>query len=287
MKSYYVLKHWLKLTRWQARRARTALRWGSQKLTSAPIVFGNAMPKSGSHLLTQILEGLVDLGPFVNPGFPPVNRNEANLPLPDEAVLANIRRMRPGDIRYGYIHACEPYLSLLTQANRATIFIYRDPRDMLVSHVFYATDMYPGHGMNRYYTETLNSMEARLNAAIEGVTKPGAELASVRQRYQTYWDWFEHPRVLCLRFEDLILDRDAALAKLLDYLEDFGFTPKVSRPQAVKTLEAAIAPRKSGTFRKGQPGNWRQHFTEANKALFKQVTGDLLVRLGYEVDGDW
>ena len=59
------------------------------------------------------------------------------------------------------------------------------------------------------------------------------------------------------------------------------------RAQEIAILERAITPKKSGTFRKGQPGNWRQHFSEANKALFKEQAGDLLLRLGYETDNDW
>ncbi len=287
MNAYYGIKHWLKLIRWRMRRARAALRWGPDALAAAPIVFGNAMPKSGSHLLTQILRGLVPLGPFVDPGFPPANRSEANQTLPEQRIQAEIRAMRPGDIRYGYIKPKEPYLSLLTGPNRATIFLYRDPRDMLVSHVFYATEMYPGHGMHEYYNQTLTSMEERLNAAIRGVTEPGYELSSVMQRYQSYWGWFDHPDILRLRFEDLILDRDAALGRLLDFLETFGFTPDVPRSQAIGMIKANIAPRKSGTFRKGEPGNWREHFTEANKVLFKEEAGDLLIYLGYEEDDGW
>jgi hypothetical protein len=99
--------------------------------------------------------------------------------------------------------------------------------------------------------------------------------------------WMQQTDVLCLRFEELILEREAALNRLLDYLAGRGFTPQVARYQAVETLKRAIMPRKSGTFRKGSPGNWREYFSEANKALFKQVTGDLLVRLGNERDEDW
>jgi hypothetical protein len=280
------IKHWLKRLRWQGRRVRAALRWGPGKLRRTPIVFGNAMPKSGSHLLTQVLFGLTELGPFVDPGFPPVNRDEANRPLSNEKVFDGIYRMRPGDIRYGYIHAEEPYISLLTQPEQVTIFIYRDPRDMLVSHVFYATDMYENHGMHPYY-EQLESMEARLNAAIEGVSDPEFYLSNVRERYESYLGWLDQPDVLCLRFEDLILERDVALARLLGYLEVRGFDLTVPPEQAIETLKAGIKPQKSGTFRKGQTGNWREHFTEVNKARFKEVTGDLLVRLGYEEDGDW
>jgi hypothetical protein len=281
-----MLKSFLKQIRWRGRRMRAGLRWGPGNLRRAPIVFGNAMPKSGSHLLTQLLHSLPELGPFVDPGFPPVNRDEANQPLSDEKVFDGLYSMRPGDIRYGYIHAKEPYLSLLTQPEQATIFVYRDPRDMLVSHVFYATDLYEGHGMNRYYSQ-LESMEARLNAAIEGVADPEFALSSVRERYDSYLEWLAQPDVFCLRFEDLILERDVALVRLLGYLTVRGLDLKVSRDQAIETLKVGIAPKKSGTFRKGQPGNWREHFTEANKARFKEVAGDLLVRLGYEEGNEW
>jgi sulfotransferase 6B1 len=287
MNLYFTIKHYLKLARWQARRVTTALRWGSGEMSKVPAVLGNAMPKSGSHLIIQVLEGLINLGPFVNPGFPPVNRSEDNRKLPDQAVLKNIRRMRRGDIAYGYVQAREPFLGILSEPQRATIFVYRDPRDMVVSHVFYATTMHTGHGMHRYYTETLNSMEERINAAIQGVTVPGSELSSLRDKYESYLGWLEQPHILCLRFEDLILDREAALEKLLDYLQARGFRPQITPKQALETLQAAIVPNKSGTFRKGQPGNWREHFTLANVARFKEHTGDLLLRLGYEHEKDW
>ncbi|MEW6715889.1 MAG: sulfotransferase domain-containing protein [Chloroflexota bacterium] len=287
MKPYHFAKSWIKFGRWRIRRLKAALVWGFTPLRNAPSVFGNSMPKSGSHLLAQILKGLTGLGPFINPGLPPVNRSEGNQPLPEGAVLTNIHRMQPGDIRYGYIHAKEPFLSLLTEPGRATFFLYRDPRDMLVSHVFYATDMNPSHGMHQYYTQRLHSMEERLNAAIEGVDEPGYELSSVCGRYDAYLGWLEQPEVLCLRFEDLTLEQEAALGRVMDFLERRGFTPCVSRSQAVATLQGAIKPRKSGTFRKGQPGDWREHFTQKNKARFKAVAGDLLIRLGYEPDNDW
>jgi hypothetical protein len=280
-------KHWLKLARWQGRRAAVALRWGPSTLQYTPAVLGNAMPKSGSHLINQVVQGLTGLGPFVNPGFPPVNRDEVNDKLPDAEVIANLKCMRPGDIGYGYVKARAPFVSVLTQPGRATIFVYRDPRDMLVSHVFYATQMHPGHGMHRYYTETLHTMEERLNAAIQGVDEPGSELSPIRAKYEGYLGWLEQPAVLCLRFEDLILDRAAALGCILDYLVQRGFTPRLPRDQEIAILEQAIAPKRSGTFRKGQPGNWREHFTNDNKASFKQQAGDLLLRLGYEKDYDW
>ena len=283
----YKLKEQLKILRWQGRRAAVAMRWGGKALQAAPAVLGNAMPKSGSHLIIQVLQGLTRIGPFVNPGFPPVNRSEDNSKQPDSFVLSSIERMRPGDIAYGYVHAREPFISALCRPGRATIFVYRDPRDMVVSHVFYATQMHAGHGMHRYYNETLKTMEERIHAAIQGVEEPGSELSPVRKKYANYLGWLEQPQVLCLRFEDLILQRQQALGRILDYLAQRGFTPQVERPQAIAALAQAIAPKKSGTFRKGKPGNWEEHFSEANKAFFKETTGDLLVQLGYEANNEW
>lgn len=287
MDLYFTTKHLLKSVRWQGRRAIVALRWGPAALHRTPAVLGNAMPKSGSHLINQVVQGLTRLGPFVNPGFPPVNRDEVNDKLPEAEVLANLNRMRPGDLGYGYIKARQPFVSLLTRPGWATIFVYRDPRDMLISHVFYATQMHKGHGMHRYYTETLQTMEERINAAIQGVEEPGSQLSPVRAKYEGYLGWLDQPAVLCLRFEDLILDRPAALGRILDYLVQRGFVPRLPRDQEIALLEQAIAPKKSGTFRKGQPGNWKEYFTPANKALFKELAGDLLIRLGYESDQDW
>jgi hypothetical protein len=284
---YFTTKHLLKSVRWQGRRAIVALRWGPAALHRAPAVLGNAMPKSGSHLINQVVQGLTRLGPFVNSGFPPVNRDEVNDKLPEAQVLANLNRMRPGDIGYGYIKAQQPFVSLLTRPGWATIFVYRDPRDMLISHVFYATQMHKGHGMHRYYTETLQTMEERINAAIQGVEEPGSQLSPVRVKYEGYLGWLEQPAVLSLRFEDLILDRPAALGRILDYLVQRGFVPHLPRDQEISILEQAIAPKKSGTFRKGQPGNWKDYFTPANKILFKEMAGDLLIQLGYERDQDW
>jgi hypothetical protein len=280
-------KHTLKLIRWQARRVLVMARYGPLALQKTPAVLGNAMPKSGSHLINQIVQGLTKLGPFVDPGFPPVNRDEFNEKLSDGEILRNLIRMRPADLAYGYIKARELFISLLTQTGRATIFVYRDPRDMIVSHVFYATDLHEGHGMHHYYTKTLGTMEERINAAIQGVEQPGSQLSSIRNKYEGYMGWLQQPSVLCLRFEDLILDRKAALARLLDYLEQRGFAPVLERADSIQVLEKAISPKKSGTFRKGQPGNWREHFTDANKEFFKENTGDLLVRWGYEKNDDW
>ena len=71
-------------------------------------------------------------------------------------------------------------------------------------------------------------------------------------------------------------------------MESFGVVFSVPRPEAIEVLSQSIKPKKSGTFRKGEPGNWKSHFTDENKRRFKAIAGDLLTRLGYEdSDQDW
>ncbi len=288
MKTFYRLKRVLKLYRLELRRYQAAKHWGKERLESSPQIFGNAIPKAGSHLLIQVLLGLTDISPFVDPGFPPVNRFEGNTRLEEPERIEELCRMRPGEIRYGYAPCREPYLSVITSPGRASVFIYRDPRDLLVSHVFYAKDIHKGHGMHEYYNKELKTMEERLNVAIEGCDLPGLGLPTVYERYKNFLAWFEQENVLCLRFEDFILDQPATLNKLLDYIEGFGVKLSVSRSEALDKLSTVNKPKKSGTFRKASPGNWREHFTRENKRRFKAVAGDLLTRLGYEDnDQNW
>jgi hypothetical protein len=288
MKLYYRAKRKLKLFRLELRRIRAARRWGKETLESAPSIFGNAIPKAGSHLLIQVLLGLTKIGPFVDPGFPPVNRFEGNTRLEPLERVKELNQMRPGEIRYGYAGCKEPFLSAITGPGRASVFIYRDPRDQLVSHVFYAKDIHTGHGMHEYYNNVLKTMEERLNVAIEGCDLPGLGLPTIWERYVEHFGWFERDDVLCIKYEDIILHQDQAFNELLDYIEGFGIEFSVSRPEAVEVLKDAVKPKKSGTFRKGQPGNWKNHFTDENKRRFKAVAGDLLTRLGYEEsDQDW
>jgi hypothetical protein len=152
--------------------------------------------------------------------------------------------------------------------------------------VFFATDMQEEHGMHDYYN-SLSDLSARLKVAITGINRDGLHMVSVKQRYEGVFQWLEQKNVFCIRFEDLINNRDATLNAMLGEVEKTGYRIPTPREQAIDILIEAIQPKKSRTFRAGKTGSWREFFTEEHKKLFKNVAGDLLIRLGYEQDNEW
>ncbi len=270
-----------------ARTAQAIVRWRRLSFDEAPPVFGNAKPKSGSHLLVQILAGFARIMPCAYVADEPVRTlTKEGFRRPSEDILTQLRRLPPGVIGWGYLDATNPNVSFLCAPGRVNYFIYRDPRDMLVSHVYFATDMHAGHGMHALY-QSLPDFAARLKVAISGIDRDGLKMVDVRQRYQGVFEWLAQPNVLCLRFEDFLESRETTLGRMLDQIEKTGYRIPVQRPRALEILKESIQPSRSRTFRSGTAGAWREHFSPEHKRLFLDVAGDLLIRLGYEKNNDW
>ncbi len=263
------------------------LRWKRFSFDDAPPVFGNSKPKSGSHLLLQILNGFTRIMPYRYVEANPIRTiTKDGRRKTQNEILDELQKIPNGVIGWGYLEATTENASFLASSGRVNYFIYRDPRDMLVSQVFFATDMYEEHGMHAYY-KSLPDFSARLKVAITGIDQDGLRMVSVRQRYDGVFQWLEQKNVMCVRFEDLINNRDVTLNAMLDEVEKTGYKIPTPREQALSILIEAIQPKKSRTFRSGKTGSWREHFTTEHKKLFKDVAGDLLARLGYEKNNDW
>ncbi len=276
-----------RLLRPYGKTAQAILRWKRFSFREPPPIFGNSKPKSGSHLLLQILNGFTQIIPYKYVDADPIRTitQDGRRRTADE-ILADLKRVPRGVIGWGYVDATPENASFLTEAGRVNYFIYRDPRDMLVSQIFFATDMHEGHGMHEYYN-SLPDFGERLKVAITGIDRDGLKMVSVKQRYEGVFHWLEQKNVMCIRFEDLINNRDATLLSMLDEVEKTGYKIPTPREKALSVLVDAIQPKKSHTFRSGKTGGWKQYFMDDHKSLFKDVAGDLLVKLGYEENNNW
>jgi hypothetical protein len=204
-----------------------------------------------------------------------------------DEILGDLHRLLPGDIAYGHVHAHPKTVDYLTREGYCTYFILRDPRDVVVSHVHYVTEMEPNHIHHRYYTQELPDFGQRLRTSILGL--PGSEIPfpDIRARFEPYLDWLNHPQVMTLHYEDFVIDRKASLGRVFDHAIERGFPSQCTREEAVRILAEGIDPERSPTFRSGKIGSWQGQFTPEHKRLFKDVTGDLLIKLGYEQNQDW
>jgi hypothetical protein len=112
------------------------------------------------------------------------------------------------------------------------------------------------------------------------------EFPDVTARFAPYLGWLDQASVLKIHFEELINDRAAALNRIIDHF--LARVPlQTSRQSILESLESSIDPSRSPTFRSGKTGEWKKYFTKENKHRFKNVAGDLLVKLGYEKNNDW
>lgn len=267
--------------------AQAVWRWKRFSFNDVPPIFGNSKPKSGSHLLLQILNGFTQIMPYKYVEAEPVrtiNKNGGRRTV--DEIAQDLLHVPRGVIGWGYVEASPENVSVLCQPGNVNYFMYRDPRDMLVSQVFFATDMHEGHAMHEFYG-SLPDFGERLKFAITGIDRDGLKMVSVRQRYKGVFEWLNQPYVMCVRFEDLINKRDETLNAMLDEVEKAGYKIPRPRDNSLEILVEAIQPKKSHTFRSGKTGGWKEYFSDEHKTLFKDIAGDLLVRLGYETDNAW
>lgn len=278
----------LRLARRSLRRAAAQNRFPRVPIDKMPLLFGNSFPKSGTHLLTQILAGFSQLGPETESGLPPVLtfEGESGKPRPLRRILGELERFLPGDIGYGHLHAFPEVVDFLSGEDRVSYFIYRDPRDVVVSHVFYVTDINNRHVHHDYYMK-LKDFDERLKVSILGRPELDNPFPDILARFEPYIPWLEQPAVLSLRYEELIQNVQESLSAVFDHALKRGFIYSGDKAAALASLTAAIQPDRSPTFRSGKAGGWREHFNEEHKKLFKEVSGDLLVRLRYEQNQNW
>lgn len=262
------------------------VRFSSQS-ADLPILLGISFPKSGTHLLDQILLGFSNVAPYAKRlhSFYAEYEGETGIKRPPEKAVAWLDSLRPCDIASAHLFARPETITRVTSAAFVPYFIFRDPRDVVVSHVFYVTDMETRHVHHKYYA-SLPDFNARLNASILGRPDTDIEFPNISDRFAPYLDWLRCPEVMSLHFEDLINDRALTLTLILNHF--LARVPlQAPRQFILDSLESSINPRRSPTFRSGRTGEWKKHFTDEHKKLFKDVAGDLLIRLGYEKDNHW
>ena len=281
-----VFKSTLRSIVYQVEKQIQRLRFASQP-HGLPVLLGISFPKSGTHLLDQILLGFSNVAPYSKRlhSFYAEYEGESGIKRAPEQALAWLDSLGPRDVASAHLFARPEAVARVCSSKFVPYFIFRDPRDVVVSHVFYVTGIEEHHVHHEYYL-SLPDFDSRLNTSILGRPDANIEFPNIAERFAPYLDWLNHPEVLRIHFEDLIHERAAALTRIMDHL--LSRVPlRASRQLILDSLESSINPSRSPTFRSGKTGEWKKYFTDEHKRIFKNVAGDLLIRLGYEKNLDW
>jgi sulfotransferase 6B1 len=256
-------------------------------LLQRPPIWVNSIPKSGTHLLMQIVEGLpheMNYGEFVATMTSSFRFRERS----PASIHRFIRRMLPGEIARGHLFFDEQYLDDLVHRNVVNYFIYRDPRDIVLSGAHYLRTMNAWHRLHRYFRDT-TSIDEAITRMITGLQPPvpGIDFPDIGQRYGHYCGWLNRRDCLAIRFEDLQSDARPEIVREMAEFYAAHSTLPLDIDSCVACMLQSIAPAKSHTFRRGEKAGWRKAFSHEHRQLFHEVAGDLLIELGYEHDSSW
>jgi hypothetical protein len=166
-------------------------------------------------------------------------------------------------------------------------FVARDPRDILVSWYFSMKKSHAKMGKVDSIRESINAMptDEGFAYAIDEIERQGL-FAALRS-------WADVPGVgpdaIRVRYEDLVGGAQFEMFRNLFDHCDIRMPDKVLRELlndcAFERLSGGRTQGQSDEashYRKGVSGDWRNHFTPEIERHFRDVTGDLVVRLGYE-----
>lgn len=257
-----------------------------EKYLESPPVLVNSFPKSGTHLLLQMMRAMPNrrhFGSFIA-STPSLSMRERS----DWSYSTAIKRIVPAEAVPAHLYYSEQIARLLAEKNVIHYFIYRDPRDVVLSEAMYLTYMTRFHRLHSIFRRLPND-ECRIEAAICGLEDlpAGVSYPDVATRFNWYAGWLESKDVHPVRFEDL---RGPNLEQAVrSIVEHYNSRAEVQVPpsETVRAMIEGVDPSSSHTFRKGKVGGWRDRFTERHVAKMKDIAGSLLIELGYEQDFDW
>ena len=167
--------------------------------------------------------------------------------------------------------------------------LVRDPRDAIVSGYYY--HLWTDEAWARVPQTELNGLSYQQH--LQSLSRSDGIFAEIRRvadyvnEYQMNAWVYSDPRMLELRYEDLIADEKKCFTQLFSH---YGFDPKTIR-QAVRLAKTQsfrrASARKLGQtqqkshLRSGKPGEWKDVLSAAHLSIINELFGELMERMGY------
>lgn len=250
---------------------------------SGPRIFINSIPKAGTHLLAAELEK-----------FPQVQNSRLHINSKDVFVdhriggignvvdfrnfQASIEEVRPGQFFTAHLPFDPGFVARLDDGGVRTLFVMRDPRDILVSRLHYVKGL-RRHSQHDLFTSRLETDEERLRILLEG-NDARPHIVPFRTLLERFAPWAQAPGVLTVRFEDLVGERGGGTTEakhntLRAVAEHCGL------PAGQVERYAATAAKATATLRRGQANAWRESLPPDIIEAVHRECGALIAEMGY------
>jgi len=254
-------------------------------------------PRSGTHLTIDLLRkqfqecqswlwfgetlhhSYLNLDPLAQNCSPNISQKQAL------SILCRAKRpiikthSLPGFNELGYKNS--EFISELMQ-NADVYYVVRDGRNVMCSvHLW----------MQKFDSKTRCSLSEFLRQEENGMSRPKIWAHHVSS-------WLKQAEMKLLRFEQIIKDTPKILSHIA---QNLGLTPLY--------VEALLPKRRLlgnrwedywlrltrqfesttivGRYQGQKPPKWQEAFTDKDRQFFDREAGDVLIRLGYEVDNSW
>lgn len=255
-----------------------------KRIYNPPVVV-NSFPKSGTHLLLQIVQvlpALRDWGLFLA-STPSFTFKET----PTRKMASNISEIANRELVLAHMFFSKDVHSALLGRSTVNYFIFRDPRDVVISEAHYLTYSNKCHKLHKFF-KSLPDMNSRILFSIRGAKHSFFNgYPNINRRFNRYKPWINQTNVLSIKFEDLLSSkRNESIQRIMQFYTD-KVNDKIDVENLVQNALVNINPLKSHTFREGKPSTWKELFTPTHKAEFKKIAGNLLIELEYEQDHSW
>ena len=248
------------------------------------VFFIAGLPKSG----TTWLEKMICTYPGINNILIPEathhelkNMGSHHYDLPDD-FLKHFNNMLV--LTKMHIPGTKHNVEILRDTGIKYVVLYRDLRDVAVSHYYYVRQT-PWHPEYPFYRKF--NLEQALKYFADNALNDFAEWIRL-------WDKNRDIRMsIAVTYEEMIADTFAAVTKVAKHFELDSSPATISKIIEANTFEKLSGGRRRGKtnsksfFRSGTSGNWKKQFAPELKNLYKEKIGDFLIDYGYEKDKSW
>lgn len=226
-------------------------------------IFITSIPKCGTHLLIKTINL--------------ITKNESEIQYLDSMLdfKKDFLDIYKQFFFAGHLLYNNENTNILKKFNFKTLFIYRDPRDEALSFVYWIYK-------NPNFWPQLQKMT--FNELLSYVITTETPFW-----YKSALSWKNEKTVYTTTFEKLIGPKGGGELKIqINEIKNIaGYIEMQITNEEAEHISNRLFGKKLITFREGQIGSWKKHFTEEHKQLFKEKSGQLLIDLEYEKDLNW